>query len=151
MCEIRMYRSGDEKSCQQLNETVMRWQGNQGPFFKEDLSDIQKYFLYAGGCFFVVEKDGKIIGMIGSKKIGSGLGFMKRFRVHPDFHGQGIGRKLLEQVLKWMKENNMPRSFICTGKKETVAHHLYESLGAIRKGEVKNRKDFFYELILKAK
>lgn len=149
MINIRTYKQGDEEKVQQLNEIVMRSQGTLNDFFKEDLSDIQKYFFSTGGCFYVAEDKGEIIGTLGLKKIGSDLGYMKRFRVHPNYQGQGIGRKLLETIVKRMKELELPRALISTGKKETVAQYLYESFGAIRKGEAKNGQDYLYELVLK--
>ena len=148
MINIRPYKVGDEKQAQELNEIVMRSQGSTSDFFKEDLVDIQTYFLNTGGMFYVAEDEGQIIGTLGLKKIGGDVGYMKRFRVHPDYQGRGIGRRLLEVIIQEMKEHNIPRAFVSSGKKEVVAHHLYESFGAIRKCDVKQGRDYFYELVL---
>ena len=146
--KIRFAKRSDEQICQELIETTMRWEGKTKGFYKEDVSNIDQYFVTSGGCFLVAEKDGVIVGTLGMKKIGSFLGFMKRFYVHPDLHGQGIGKMLLQVMVEWMNENGIRQSLISTGKKEVVAHHLYESLGSIKKCEVNEGRDYLYELVL---
>lgn len=52
--------------------------------------------------FLVVERDGLIAGYIVADAVpnhGDAIGHVKDFAVHPDFRGQGLGTKLLQQTL----------------------------------------------------
>jgi ribosomal protein S18 acetylase RimI-like enzyme len=86
-----------------------------------------------------VEGDGQVIGMA------SGLTY-----VHPDkplwlfinevgvssrFHGQGIGKRLMQRLLDWGRERGCAEAWVATEVGNTAARRLYESTGGVEDEE----------------
>lgn len=67
-------------------------------------SEFEKYIEGA----FVAEENGKIIGFI-IGKISEDIGQIKLIAVDPSYQEKGIGRKLVEHLLNYLKENRARR------------------------------------------
>jgi len=78
--------------------------------------------------YFVVEKNQKIIGYIGSW-------FFKDFvhitnvTVHPDFRNKGIGRKLMNYIIDLAKSRKVKKVVLEVRVSNTIAQKLYKNLG----------------------
>ncbi len=86
------------------------------------------------GIKIVAEQDGKNIGRAYLYLLYNDLhekpfGFMEDVFVNEDFRGKGIGKRLVNEIIKKAKENNCYK-LVCTSRyeKEKV-HGLYEKLG----------------------
>jgi predicted N-acetyltransferase YhbS len=77
------------------------------------------------GCFVVCE-NGEVVGTVTTTRHGSALGWIGMMLVHPDHRSRGIGRKLMEQALAYLRA----RGIRCVKLDATPAGKpLYESLG----------------------
>ena len=87
--------------------------------------------------YLVAEKEGEIVGYIGSWKILQEVE-ITNLAVAPSFRGQGIGKELLKSLLERVKKEGMQEVLLEVRKSNRVAKTLYESLGftfrGIRKG-----------------
>ncbi|GIW75473.1 MAG: hypothetical protein KatS3mg104_0536 [Phycisphaerae bacterium] len=104
---IRSFRPGDLEACRRLYR-----EGLIGGQIAEndtglDIDDIDgAYLRVPGNHFWVAEThDGQIVGMIGVMQ-SDGVGEIRRLRVAASHRRRGIGSALLEQALKFCRENN---------------------------------------------
>jgi ribosomal protein S18 acetylase RimI-like enzyme len=71
-------------------------------------------------------QDKKLVGLARSISDGVSIHYLQDILVHPDFHKQGIGRKLLENCLENFKE---VRTHMILTDDEEKQIKFYESLG----------------------
>lgn len=112
---------------------------------QDDLKNLEKYYLGDGGNFFIAKNTtGQIVGFVGLKNEGGGLGVFKRLAVVPQHQRQGIARSLVGEGIKWAEKNGFTKLSLRTGITEN-ARPLYEEFGfkAIRFNE--DRKDISME------
>lgn len=104
-----------------------------------DSDTIKSFFNSSNQHILVAELDGKVVGHVSlilshkhREKHSAGLAIA----VHPDFHGQGIGKRLMnaaiDQADNWL---NLIRIELEVYADNTVACQLYEKLGFEREGE----------------
>jgi|GEM_PF-4063249 len=63
------------------------------PDWHEDLRDIPAN--YPGGVFLLAIEKSRLVGMGGLRKVDSVVADVTRIRVHPDFQGKGVARRIL--------------------------------------------------------
>ena len=68
--------------------------------------------------------DGYVIG-----GRGAGTGYVQRLAVHPSARGQGLGRSLLADVLRWMRRRGAARALVNTQRTNEAAISLYCACG----------------------
>lgn len=85
--------------------------------------------LSAGAAFFVARVDGQAVGCGGIRPLERGVGEVKRMYVVPAARGQGISRRLLQQIELTALDMGYERVRLETGTKQTAAIGLYESAG----------------------
>ena len=115
---------------------------------QKDLGDIPCYYLSPGGNFFIAEnRSGLITGFVGLKKDESelGVGILKRLAVLDEYRGQGIGGRLVGELINWAKMNNYNKIRLATGVMEK-AKVIYEKHGFEVVGRNKENRDFLMEL-----
>ena len=56
-------------------------------------------------------------------------GYVQRLAVHPTLHGQGLGRALMIDGMRWLKRRGVQRAMVNTQVGNEVALSLYERLG----------------------
>ena len=126
-------------------------QRNWLPMSSESDRDSLDFALDNGVDFWVAPSDPesdprRIIGVIGVDEVDPGAllaldspisaaiqpyGTMqlKFLRVDPDFRGQGIGRLLVERVLRWCEVQEKGSIILNTSSPQHTARRLYESMG----------------------
>lgn len=130
---IRNYETTD------LHELLDTWHAASQvahPFLTEDFFDaerqnIPKVYLPMADTF-VYEKDGAVVGFIAL--IGAEVGAIF---VHPDFHGEGIGRALMDHArdlrgnleVEVFKENRIGRDFYRRYGFAFMDEHIHEETG----------------------
>lgn len=101
-------------------------------------------FAWDGGLFFLEAYEGKeIVGSL-TFKLEEGVGYVSTIIVAKNARGQGIGKKMMEQVESIALEKKAHKVFLFTGK-GWGAVEFYESLGYVVTVELPNfyhKKDF---------
>lgn len=86
------------------------------------------------GRLFVIRLNGKLVGMANalisiSTAEGGRVLVLEDVIIAPDYRGQGLGRKLVEQVLVWARDQAMLRVTLLTDYDNIAAQLLYQELG----------------------
>ena len=67
--------------------------------FEKELAGLPGDYAAPDGRLLLAFQNGQLAGCIALRKIGDGVCEMKRLFVRPDFHGKGIGRRLVETIV----------------------------------------------------
>ena len=84
--------------------------------------------LRAGYCCWVLEADGRMVGH-GVLSVAVGEAHVLNICVHPDWQGRGLGRRILERMLRLARQHEADTAFLEVRVSNTVAQRLYESAG----------------------
>jgi|CXWL01.1.fsa_nt_gi ribosomal protein S18 acetylase RimI-like enzyme len=79
------------------------------------------------GPVFIVEFEGKTAGVIACEVASDAAVYFEDVVIDPAFHGKGLGRAALEEVIARM--STAPRMWLMTHPNNTSAVKLYSSLG----------------------
>ncbi len=139
------FRNGNNNDLEQIKkltwlaysqfENVLAEENVQG--WKNNLNDDNTYLslLQTSTCF-VCENENKIIGSAfliphGNpfKWFDANCAYIRLVAVHPDFEGNGIGKKLTQLCIDRAKEMNEKVIALHTSEFQHAARHIYESLG----------------------
>lgn len=126
---IRLMKEEDIPQVNALEEAVFSdaWSGN---LIREGLSSRLD-------TWFVLEEAGFIRGYCNLRII-AGEGEVERIAVHPDCRGLGYGKKLMEQMVVFAREQGVSEMTLEVRAGNLAAINLYESCGfrqeAVRKG-----------------
>ena len=80
-------------------------------------------------CAVVAYIDGTPVGCGAFKQYNKSTVEVKRMYSAPDRRGQGIGRKILQELEDWAAKLGYERVVLETGKRQTEAVRFYPSLG----------------------
>jgi N-acetylglutamate synthase-like GNAT family acetyltransferase len=102
---------------------------------------------------WICEHQGKIIGFLFlmNRKDAAQLRY---FLIEPDYRGIGLGRKLMDLYMEFMKACNYKRSYLMTTHELFAASHLYRTYGFKLSDEKesdsfgKNLKEQRYDLVI---
>jgi amino-acid N-acetyltransferase len=97
-------------------------------------------------CFVVAEKDGDIAGTAGLHLLWKDLAEIRSLAVQPDFHGQGVGRKIVNALVEKAERLRVPQVLSLTYQtkffdklgfqtveKETLPHKIWADCVHCRK------------------
>ena len=98
-----------------------------------DLQNIEAFFQYGNGNFWVATIDDKVIGTISLVDIGNQQVALRKMFVQENYRGKafGIGQALLNTVFEWSNERQLTGIFLGTTEKYLAAHRFYEKNGFI--------------------
>jgi len=118
----------------------------------EDIDSLQDWYFADDGAsgFWVAEHEGTVIGMIGVRNLHDDVAEMRRLRVAPAYRRQGIGSRLMEQAVRFCKDQGYLKVRLDVRSERTPAIALFEKLGFVhsRTREMKGRTrlDFYLDL-----
>ena len=95
--------------------------------------------LRVGYCSWVMEIDEEVIGY-GVMSIAADEAHVLNICIQPDFHGRGLGRKILHRLLTLAKDHNVDTVFLEVRASNRVAQMLYESEGF---NEIGQRRGYY--------
>ena len=96
---------------------------------REDLIDINEYYIKNGGNFWIAIYKNKIIGTIALENRNK-FGILKRFYVDKDFQRIGIGSMLYDKLEIYAKnKTNIKTLYLACGKFLKNAHKFYNKKG----------------------
>lgn len=88
------------------------------------------------GSRYRVAKVGGMFGGIGGRVIGYAVtgragsrGYLQRLAVHPEYQGHGVGRLLVNDSFRWLRQRNASISMVNTQESNETALGLYERVG----------------------
>ena len=75
----------------------------------DDMEDIQKHYFENGGEFLVTTRDGEIIGTGAIRRLDGDACELKRLWLLTEYHGRGLGYRMLKELLTIAKERGYKR------------------------------------------
>jgi GNAT superfamily N-acetyltransferase len=81
------------------------------------------------GVFYLVRRDGGVVGMGGVRRTGDGASEMKRVFVRPDQRGGGLGATIVRRLIADATSFGYASMRLDSGPFMTSAHRLYEAEG----------------------
>jgi ribosomal protein S18 acetylase RimI-like enzyme len=80
-------------------------------------------------ALWIVEREGRHAGSLAMTDEGDGVACIRFFLLDPDLRGQGLGRRLLEELLETARANGFERAVLETFSDLTAAAKLYRDYG----------------------
>jgi putative acetyltransferase len=122
----------DVQQARGLFEEYAAWLGFSLCFqnFDKELAQLPGDYAPPNGRLFLAVENEQVAGCVALRKIGKGIGEMKRLYVRPEFRGKGLGRLLTETIIKRAREAGYQRLRLDTlpGRMDQ-AIAMYRSLG----------------------
>jgi ribosomal protein S18 acetylase RimI-like enzyme len=131
---IRPFTAADQAAVKQLvNDGLGERFGVVDASFNPDLDDIVAHYLAPGHPFVVAEQSGDVIGTGCLVIAADGVtGQMVRLSVRRDHRDQGVGRALVEHLLRVAEVRGLQRVWMETNANWASAIRLYERCGFSR-------------------
>ena len=95
--------------------------------------------LHAGYCCWVLEVDERVVGH-GVLSVAAGEAHVLNLCIHPDWQGRGLGRRLLDRLLRLAREHEADTAFLEVRVSNRVAQRLYETAGF---NEIGQRRGYY--------
>jgi len=146
---IRDWVQGDRTSAANVIKTVLEeyglgWEAdaNGCGCADQDAVDVEKHYLETGGEFWVVERDGGIVGTGGYHPIERGKNAVEIRKMYllPAARGHGLGRHLLSQLEQSAANNGFAQVWVETASALKEAVRLYERNGYEPMGGVETER-----------
>jgi GNAT superfamily N-acetyltransferase len=102
--------------------------------YDADLTRISAAYHDAGGAFWVLEDDGRVVGTVAVVPLSSDEVEIKRVYLDSSLRGRGLGAMLVEHAFAWARAHGHRRARLWSDVKFTRAHVMYERLGFLRTG-----------------
>ena len=115
--ELRAYLAhiGATLDAESLDHDVAEWRA--------------EYDGVSGALLVVEDPEGRVVGTAGVRRLGEGLGELKRMWIRPACQGHGLGRRLMEQCLEHARRLGFVRLRLDTQRQMAAALRLYRSYG----------------------
>lgn len=111
----------------------------------EDLFRIPKVYKDRGR-FWIATENKKVIGTVAIRDMGNNIAKLNRMFVLIEYHGSGIGQKLLNTAINFAINQKYSEIILNTDVLMHRAHHFYEKNGFVK--YAKDQKEFHYRLVL---
>ena len=95
---------------------------------KKDLLNPDKIIHNGGQVFFALENQ-KVIGTVAMINSSDDRFELAKMTVQEDFRGKGIANLLMDECLKFAKENKANEIFLISNDSLTIARNLYDKYG----------------------
>ena len=85
--------------------------------------------------YFIAKENGKIIASCyiciipNLTRGGKSIGFIENVITDIEYKGKGIGKNIMENAIKYAREQNCYKILLQSGNRRTDAHRFYESVG----------------------
>jgi len=95
----------------------------------DDMRDVKAHYDDAGGRFLVVLDGERVIGSGAIRRMDGKTGELKRMWLLEDYHGQGIGFRLIQELFSFASKQGFIRVRLQTSPNQTRALDFYHKLG----------------------
>ena len=116
-----------------------------------DLFAFERHYAAPRGAFWVVRRDGRVVGSVGVERVDDATAELHRLYLDVDLRGRSLGRALVETVLAWCAREGIGRLVLWSDTRFDRAHALYERVGFVKGGErvlpedPNDTREYFYE------
>ena len=100
----------------------------------------------AGVTVWIARDGGRAIGCGALKRHDSRIAEVKRMFTREDYRGQGIGRRILGEILNAAADEDIEEVVLETGDQHPAAWAIYEKAGFVRCGPVLDYPDTEYSV-----
>jgi putative acetyltransferase len=77
------------------------------------------------GAFFVIRRDGVVVGSAGVDRVDAATAELHRLYLDPTVRGRGLGDALVGTILAWCRGERLPRLVLWSDTRFVHAHRLY--------------------------
>ena len=106
---------------------------------------IEKYLRRNPSTCFVAEADGKLVGVIMAGHDGR-RGFIHHTAVLPEYRGQGLGRRLVENALAALEAEGIHKAALVVFEHNQLGNGFWEKLGFSSREDLVYRNRNIHEL-----
>ena len=115
----------------------------------QEMDSIQQNYFDNDGIFLVLTEDGQIIGTGAIRKIEDGICELKRLWLLTEYHGKGLGYRMMQELLSFAREKGYQRIRLETELTQKRALGFYKRLGFYQIQRYReNAEDIAMEMIL---
>lgn len=110
-----------------------RWLGIDLAFqgFDREVAQLPGDYAPPGGALLIAWRDDERVGMVALRRRTAACGEMKRLFVRPSARGGGLGRQLVEGVIREARARGYQQLVLDTLPMMASAHELYERMGFV--------------------
>ncbi len=110
-----------------LEETIAIYQA-EWPM--HDIDDFENKYVANGGAFLVITEEGRVIGTGAVHRLEEEVCEIKRLWLLPEYQGQGLGRRMMDQLLSIAREKGYTKVRLeTTPAYQVKAYNFYRHLG----------------------
>jgi GNAT superfamily N-acetyltransferase len=103
-----------------------------------ELRALASYFAGAGGALWAAERDGALVGMVGTRPLNSDQAYeICRMYVAAPERGTGLAQRLLDAAEAHARAAGAQRLVLWTDTRFDAAHRFYEKRGYVRQGAIR--------------
>lgn len=111
------------------------------PGVDDDLPELSRRWVSAGGGGWVVEDAGQVVACVGWAPVRDGVVELKRLYVAALARGRGLGRSLVDLVVRTADQHGATSVELWSDTRFLDAHRLYERTGFVRQPETRDLHD----------
>lgn len=128
---IREATPEDVATARRLFREYAAWLGVDLSFqsFDQELAGLPQPYARPDGFLLFAESAGTVVGCVAAKKLDDGLAEAKRLYVVAGYRGRGIGRQLMQHLLRETRKIGYRAVRLDTLPQMQAARALYETLG----------------------
>lgn len=114
-----------------------------------DLLDLERNFTTPGGCFWVLEEQGRVRGTVAVTPAQEtavdppGHCLLKRLYLHPSLRGAAWGRELMQTAVDWARQHGFQRMEFWSDSRFARAHNFYQKFGCQMTGQSRVMHDSY--------
>jgi putative acetyltransferase len=109
-----------------LEESIRHFEAS-GEF--KDMDNVGSHYFESGGTFLIVLNGEQVIGSGALRRLDGETAELKRMWLLERYHGQGIGYRLISQLIDFARHNGYARIRLQTSPKQTRALVFYRKAG----------------------
>ena len=133
---MRRYHSHYQEGVIQMIEVIYR-EYNDPIYFlgaDKDLLDIENFYVYQNGEFWIEIAPGDDSRIIGSIAVERDVDnkfavWLKRFYLLPEYRGTGLAKKMHKTVMEWCRLNKINKVHLWCNSKFRLAHFFFQRNG----------------------